>query len=160
MGRTLAEGLKISSAVLLVSASLCPPRPVPATAHLGLRGAIPGVIEPKTPASGHAATALSIQEADEEAPPVATLKLERGDLSVLIRDNSRSPDYLSCIGALINTKDAADFDAFDPDTIGASSGLNFEHITSGHANPNNRFSPRHGKYLLYPLSRAGAEPGG
>ncbi len=40
------------------------------------------------------------------------------------------------------------FDAFDPDDPGDSAGLNFEHIVSGHSNPENMFSPRHGIYTL------------
>ena len=52
---------------------------------------------------------------------------------------------------MFNIKHAAGFDAFDPDTRGASAGLNFEHIISGHENPNNKFTPRHGRYTLHKL---------
>jgi hypothetical protein len=83
--------------------------------------------------------------------PVETVKIERGDLSVLFRDNSRSPQVLSGIDALFNVTAAPGFDAFDPDTGGASAGLNFEHIIAGHERPSNAFAPRHGPYRLYPL---------
>jgi hypothetical protein len=85
----------------------------------------------------------------QEDETAETVRVDRGDLSVTFRDNSKSPGELSGIDALLNTKDAADFDAYDPDTIGASAGLNFEHIISGHANSNNKFTPRHGTYRLH-----------
>ena len=47
--------------------------------------------------------------------------------------------------------DAPDFNAFDPDDQGSSAGLNLEHIISGHKNPNNSFTPRHGKFALWAL---------
>ena len=87
--------------------------------------------------------------ADDAAwTPVETALLESGDLKVLFRDNSQSPGVLSGADSLVNVRQAPGFDAFDPDTKGASAGLNFEHIISGHASPNNRFTPRHGKYTL------------
>jgi hypothetical protein len=49
---------------------------------------------------------------------------------------------------LFNVAQAPDFDAFDPDSKGASAGLNFEHIISGHASPHNKFTPRRGPYTL------------
>ncbi|MHC4241060.1 MAG: hypothetical protein ACYSU4_01570 [Planctomycetota bacterium] len=74
--------------------------------------------------------------------------IANGDLSVLFRDNSASPEILSGIQSLFNMKDASDFDAYDPDTKGASAGMNFEHIISGHKSPFNKFTPRQGKYDL------------
>jgi hypothetical protein len=73
------------------------------------------------------------------------------DLEVRFLDNSNSPKVLSGIASLINTADAPGFNAFDPDSPGASAGLNFEHIISGHESPNNAFTPRHGPYHLYKL---------
>jgi hypothetical protein len=84
--------------------------------------------------------------------PVQTLKIERGDLSVLLRDNELSPGLLSGVDSLFNRKDAPDFDAFDPDDRGASAGLNFEHVICGHSNASNAFAPRRGKYELYKLA--------
>lgn len=81
--------------------------------------------------------------------PVHTVTIERGDLAVTFRDNSESPQQLSGIDALFNVKQVGRFDAYDPDTRGASAGLNFEHIISGHENPNNKFTPRHGLYALH-----------
>jgi hypothetical protein len=83
--------------------------------------------------------------------PVETVKIEKGDLSVLLRDNSRSPQTLSGLDALFHLEAARDFDAFDPDASGASAGLNFEHVISGHSNPANSFTPRRGKYELFRL---------
>jgi hypothetical protein len=80
--------------------------------------------------------------------PCETARLELGELRVLFRDNSSSPRVLSGADALFNRVHAPEFDAFDPDSPGASAGLNFEHIISGHASPNNKFTPRHGKYAL------------
>jgi len=77
-----------------------------------------------------------------------TAALERGDLQVLFRDNSQSPRVLSGVDALFS-REAKDFDAFDPDSAGASAGLNFEHIIAGHSAPENRFAPRHHRYSLY-----------
>jgi len=74
-----------------------------------------------------------------------------GDLTVLFRDNSASPEILSGIQTLFNRKAAGDFDAYDPDTKGASAGMNFEHIISGHKSLYNKFTPRHGKYDLFQL---------
>ncbi len=78
-----------------------------------------------------------------------TATIQRGDLSVLFRDNSESRRILSGVQSLFNVKHAKDFDAYDPDTSGASAGLNFEHIISGHADPANKFTPRHGPYSLH-----------
>ena len=88
---------------------------------------------------------------DPQHQPENTLKIANGDLEVMLRDNSESPDVLSGIDSLINVKDAPGFDAFDPDGKGSSAGLNFEHVISGHANPNNAFSPRKGTYDLFRL---------
>ena len=85
----------------------------------------------------------------QEGEQVPSLRVVRGELEVLFRDNSQSPQELSGIDSLFNLKQARKYDAFDPDTGGASAGLNFEHIISGHHNPNNMFSPRHGQYTLH-----------
>ena len=79
---------------------------------------------------------------------VETTTITEGDLKVLLRDNSQSPKVLSGVDSLFNQKDAPNFDAFDPDIRGASAGLNFEHIISGHKNKNNSFTPRKGKFVL------------
>ena len=68
---------------------------------------------------------------------------EGGNLTAVLQDNSDSPRVLSGLQSLFHSSTPT-FDAFDPDTVGASAGLNFEHIISGHANPANKFSPRHG----------------
>jgi hypothetical protein len=86
-----------------------------------------------------------------EDRPVATTTISRGDLKAVLRDNSQSPRVLSGVASLVNQRDAPGFDAFDPDSPGASAGLNFEHIICGHRNPNNAFAPRHGRYQLYLL---------
>ncbi len=78
-----------------------------------------------------------------------TSAIEHGDLRVLFRDNSLSPRVLSGADALFNRREAPTFDAFDPDSPGASAGLNFEHIISGHASEHNAFTPRRGKYTLF-----------
>jgi hypothetical protein len=80
-----------------------------------------------------------------------TVRIAKGDLSVLFRDNSASPRILSGIQSLFSTASVKDFDAYDPDTAGASAGMNFEHIISGHRSAMNKFTPRHGKYDLYQL---------
>src|SRR5688572_21129266 len=63
---------------------------------------------------------------------VRTAKIASGNLAVTFRDNSYSPRILSGVESLIHLKDASDFNAFDPDSLGAAAGLNFEHIISGH----------------------------
>jgi len=88
---------------------------------------------------------------EDLSAPVETLTLQRGDLTVVLRDNSLSPKVLSGLDSLFNRKDAPGFDAFDPDDRGASAGLNFEHVICGHSNRANAFTPRHGKYQLHPL---------
>lgn len=98
-------------------------------------------------AFGCAAGPLTV--AGSPGTPVETALIEAGDLSVLFRDNAQSPGVLSGIDALFNRKEAPGFDAFDPDTRGASAGLNFEHIIAGHENPNNAFAPRQSPYRLY-----------
>src|SRR5262249_25573098 len=87
--------------------------------------------------------------AEQDAKPVKSATITEGDLKVLLRNNSESPKVLSGLASLFHQKDAPTFDAIDPDSPGASAGLNFEHIISGHKNANNAFSPRHGKYPLY-----------
>ena len=89
--------------------------------------------------------------AAQEEEPVRSTRIEQGELSVQFRDNSKSPLLLSGIDTLFNTKHAVDYDAYDPNERGASAGLNFEHIISGHRNPNNQFTPRHGRYTLHTL---------
>ncbi len=80
---------------------------------------------------------------------VEEIRIRQGDLDVLFRDNSESPKVLSGVQSLFNVKDAPGFDAYDPDSPGASAGLNFEHIISGHESPYNKFTPRHGRYTLH-----------
>lgn len=84
----------------------------------------------------------------DEPVPVETATISEGDLKAVLRDNRRSPKVLSGVDALFNVKEAPTFDAFDPDSGGASAGLNFEHIISGHKSPNNAFTPRNGKFEL------------
>lgn len=93
----------------------------------------------------------------DEVRPVETATISNGDLKALVRDNSQSPKVLSGIDSLFHTMDAPNFDAYDPDSPGASAGLNFEHIISGHKNKNNAFTPRHGKYDLF-ASPDGSQP--
>jgi hypothetical protein len=64
-----------------------------------------------------------------EDKPVPTATIARGDLKAVFRDNSQSPKILSGAASLVNHRDAPGFDAFDPDSPGASTGLNFEHIS-------------------------------
>lgn len=78
-----------------------------------------------------------------------TVNIESGDLTVLFRDNSASPGILSGIQSLFNNRGLDRFDAYDPNSRGASAGMNFEHIISGHRNVSNKFTPRHGRYGLY-----------
>jgi hypothetical protein len=87
----------------------------------------------------------------QTSQPVETTRVEQGDLVVTFRDNSKSPTELSGIDSLVNIKQSPGFDAFDPESRGASAGLNFEHIISGHENPNNAFAPRHRPYTLHKL---------
>lgn len=47
---------------------------------------------------------------------VKTHRIERGHLSVLVLDNSHSPEVLGGVDTLINRQDAPNFDAFDPDS--------------------------------------------
>jgi hypothetical protein len=77
-----------------------------------------------------------------------TVDVATGDLEVQFRDNSQSPAVLSGVDSLVNVRDAPGFDAFDPDSRGASAGLNFEHIICGHKSPHNAFAPRHHKFEL------------
>lgn len=97
------------------------------------------------------ALASSFSLEDGEAKAVQTWTITEGNLKVVLRDNARSPKVLSGLASLLHQKEAPTFDAFDPNSPGASAGLNFEHIISGHKNANNAFSPRHGKYALYRL---------
>ena len=79
---------------------------------------------------------------------LSTVTLRRGALTATFRDNAQSPRLLSGIDQLFHDS-AASFDAFDPDSPGASAGLNFEHIISGHASPYHRFTPRSGRFSLH-----------
>ncbi|HQE27924.1 MAG TPA: hypothetical protein PL151_09200 [Phycisphaerae bacterium] len=88
--------------------------------------------------------------APAESPHV--IRIEHGSLSATFRDNHESPAVLSGIDSLFNRDAAPGFDAFDPDSPGASAGMNFEHIISGHENPHNAFSPRHGPFTMRPLA--------
>jgi hypothetical protein len=78
---------------------------------------------------------------------LVTHEIAAGDLRVLFRDNIDSPKQLSGLDSLFHSA-APDFDAYDPADLGASAGLNFEHIISGHANPNNAFTPRKGPFPM------------
>lgn len=80
-----------------------------------------------------------------------TLTIEAGELRVVFRDNSQSPQVLSGVQSLFNISHAPEYDAFDPEGRGSSAGLNFEHIISGHNNPANKFTPRHGEYTLHQI---------
>jgi hypothetical protein len=75
------------------------------------------------------ASSFSLEE--KEAKAVQTCTITEGNLKVVLRDNARSPKVLSGLVSLFHQKDAPTFDAFDPDSPGASAGLNFEHIISG-----------------------------
>ncbi len=98
-----------------------------------------------------AATAAAAQDRPL-GPPSETLEIRRGDLQAVLRDNAQSPRVLSGVDTLVNVRDAPGFDAFDPAGKGSSAGLNFEHIISAHRNRNNAFTPRSGRYALYPHS--------
>jgi hypothetical protein len=89
--------------------------------------------------------------AAQRGEQVQSSHIQRGELSVTFRDNSESPQVLSGVASLFNIKQAAGYDAYDPDVRGASAGLNFEHIISGHPSPNNKFTPRHGRFTLHEL---------
>jgi hypothetical protein len=86
-----------------------------------------------------------------EGERVETLELQAGNLMALLRDNSNSPKVLSGLDSLFNWKDAPGLDAFDPNDLGASAGLNFEHVICGHSNQANAFTPRKGRYDLHRL---------
>jgi hypothetical protein len=77
-----------------------------------------------------------------------TATIEHGQLKVVFRDNRQSPGVLSGADSLFH-RNAPEFDAFDPDSKGASAGLNFEHIIAGHASPHNMFTPRRDRYELF-----------
>jgi hypothetical protein len=97
------------------------------------------------------ALALPVASATQPGRPVATTTISSGDLKVIFRDNARSPEVLGGVASLVNRRDAPGFDAFDPDSPGASAGLNFEHVIAGHKGAHNAFAPRHGRYTLYRL---------
>jgi hypothetical protein len=83
---------------------------------------------------------------------VETLAIQRGHLAVFLRDNTQWPKVLSGVDSLRHVQETPDFDAFDPDDPGASAGLNFEHVISGHRHPSNAFTPRKGRYELRRLA--------
>jgi len=88
---------------------------------------------------------------DQLGPAEQTIDIQAGELTVSFRDNSKSPKTLSGVQTLINHEHAPGYDAYDPDGRGASAGLNFEHIISGHETANNKFTPRRGPYTLHRL---------
>lgn len=90
-----------------------------------------------------------LAQADALGERVETLELKAGNLKVLLRDNSNSPRILSGLDSLFDQKHAPGFDAFDPNDLGASAGLNFEHVICGHSNRANAFTPRKGRYDLH-----------
>ncbi len=96
-------------------------------------------------------TSISSPERFVDWEKKTTVTVTNGDLTVLFRDNSESPAILSGIQSLFNRKVTSYFDAYDPDAKGASAGMNFEHIISGHRSPFNKFTPRKGKYDLFQL---------
>jgi len=104
-------------------------------------------------ATGLAALSLGsdILPSANQEKPLETMTITEGELKVILRDNAQSPGVLGGLDSLFNESDAPDFDAFDPDGKGSSAGLNFEHIISGHRNPENSFAPRRGKFALFPL---------
>jgi hypothetical protein len=99
-------------------------------------------------ASLFVAAALLASAAEPVWQACQTAAIEHGELKILFRDNSSSPRVLSGAASLFNVRHAPEFGAFDPDTPGASAGLNFEHIIAGHASPHNKFAPRHHPYTL------------
>lgn len=101
------------------------------------------------------ATAFLVSAQEGKGKPVSkTLTITEGDLQVVLRDNAQSPAVLSGLASLFHAKDAPEFSAFDSANSAAGVGLNFEHIISGHRNPNNSFTPRKGKFALEPLPDA------
>jgi hypothetical protein len=97
------------------------------------------------------ALALNVLLPAEEGKPVETVTIAEGALKVVVHDNTQPRDIRddhypwSGLRSLFHLKDAPEFNAFSP------TGLNFEHITSGHKNANNSFTPRSGKYALVSL---------
>ena len=78
-------------------------------------------------------TVVSAVCAAEDQPVgelVTTAKVTAGDLAVEFLDNAQSPQILSGVDRLFNTRSAPDFDAFDPHDPPSSAGLNYEHIIS------------------------------
>jgi len=94
-------------------------------------------------------TGIAVPAIAAEGAPFPTVTIEHDALRVLFRDNADSPQTLSGVDRLFNTRQALQFDAFDPDGKGASAGLNFEHIIAGHANTHNMFTARQSKVVLY-----------
>jgi hypothetical protein len=96
----------------------------------------------------------SVLAEEELSGPLPSAKIECGDLVAEFLDNAQSPKILSGVDRLFHTKNAPDFDAFDPHDPPASAGLNYEHIISGHSDPANWFAPRNGPYRLYRRSES------
>jgi hypothetical protein len=100
---------------------------------------------------GAMTTAPGISLSADEGKPVETVTISAGKLKVVLHDNRQPPNIRddhypwSGVRSLFHEQDAPEFNAFSP------TGLNFEHIISGHKNSNNSFTPRSGKYALMPL---------
>lgn len=69
-----------------------------------------------------------------------------GDLTATFAGNEDSPDWLSGVRSLSHR--ARPVSAFDDAKHGQGGGLNFEHLTSGHASAANAFEPRFGTMRL------------
>src|SRR5262245_21661854 len=82
---------------------------------------------------------------------VETVTITEGKLKATLHDNTqplslRDDHYpWSGVRSLFHQEEAPEFNAFSP------TGLNFEHISSGHKNAHNSFTPRSGQYALLPL---------
>ena len=96
-------------------------------------------------AFGCAALLLSLaaRADDAEWQPCETAASSTGICVSCFATTANRQRVLSGADSLFNRAAAPQFDAFDPDTPGASAGLNFEHIIAGHASPHNNFTPRH-----------------
>ena len=73
--------------------------------------------------------------------PVEVARLESGTLEFTVSDNSRSPRVLNGLESLSYLKGGERFEAF-------RTGLNLEHVFSGHRDRHNRFCARRYPYLL------------
>jgi hypothetical protein len=111
----------------------------------------PALLFATTPIFAIAVLAHTLAADGPRGSPRETVEIRAGDLAFVLRDNARSPRVLSGIDSLFNLRDAPTFDAYDPAGKGASAGLNFEHIISGHRDPRNAFTPRKGPSSLFAL---------